>query len=153
MKNRKIIEYFTQKTESNFIVEINNTFIKDSVKVIKKETEVEVDFVELSSNIIRLKELVDLNEILTISYEILVTDFNEDIDVLKEIRDLKEKVKSLEKSQELLLKAVQERVPESTFKQWILLMEKSFGKPLISENHLMGIAGQSLPVLKLGLKT
>ena len=148
MQLKQVIEYFTQTEDSNQVINTVNHFVKDSVVVTKKATGAVVSFKEMGSNIIRLKESVGKEEVLEIKYNITVTTVNTELDLLKEIRDLKKRCDLLEEIQVSLLEGLSEKVPQATFKQWIMLMEKSFGKPVLDNKYLMGIQSESLPVEK-----
>ena len=146
MQLKQIVEFFTQTEDSNQVINTVNHFVQGSVVVTKKATGAVVSFKEMGSNIIRLKESVGKEEVLEIKYNITVTTVNTELDLLKEIRDLKARCDLLEEMQVYLLEGLKEKVPQATFKQWIMLMEKSFGKPILDNKYLMGLQSESLPV-------
>lgn len=146
MQLKQIVEFFTQTEDSNQVINTVNHFVQGSVVVTKKATGAVVSFKEMGSNIIRLKESVGKEEVLEIKYNITVTTVNTELDLLKEIRDLKARCDLLEEMQVYLLEGLKEKVPQATFKQWIMLMEKSFGKPVLDNKYLMGLQSESLPV-------
>lgn len=145
MQLKQIVEFFTQTEDSNQVINTVNHFVQGSVVVTKKATGAVVSFKEMGSNIIRLKESVGKEEVLEIKYNITVTTVNTELDLLKEIRDLKARCDLLEEMQVYLLEGLKEKVPQATFKQWIMLMEKSFGKPILDNKYLMGLQSESLP--------
>lgn len=146
MQLKQIVEFFTQTEDSNQVINTVNHFVQGSVVVTKKATGAVVSFKEMGSNIIRLKESIGKEEVLEIKYNITVTTVNTELDLLKEIRDLKARCDLLEEMQVYLLEGLKEKVPQATFKQWIMLMEKSFGKPVLDNKYLMGLQSESLPV-------
>ena len=89
MQLKQIVEFFTQTEDSNQVINTVNHFVQGSVVVTKKATGAVVSFKEMGSNIIRLKESVGKEEVLEIKYNITVTTVNTELDLLKEIRDLK----------------------------------------------------------------
>ena len=145
MQLKQIVEFFTQTEDSNQVINTVNHFVQGSVVVTKKATGAVVSFKEMGSNIIRLKESVGKEEVLEIKYNITVTTVNTELDLLKEIRDLKARCDLLEEMQVYLLEGLKEKVPQATFKQWLMLMEKNFGKSVLGNNYLMGVQGDSLP--------
>lgn len=145
MQVKQIVEHFTQTDPSNLVITTASHFVEGSVTVVKTSTNVAVSFKEMSTNIIRLLEAVAENEELTITYNVTVSSINTDLDILREIRDLKERCELLEQMQVYLLEGLKERVPLSTFKQWLMLMEKNFGKSILDNKYLMGIQSESLP--------
>lgn len=145
MEVKQVFEYYTQENDTNKVINTEKTFIEGSVSVFKKESNAPVLFKEMGNKIIRLLEAVSKDEVLQIRYNITVSVVNTDVDILQTLRELQSRCENLERKQEYLMQALQERVPEKTFKQWILLMEKSFGKPVLDNTSLMGVAGVSLP--------
>lgn len=148
MEIKQVVEYFTQATEDNKVISIDKTFITGSIEVTKKETGTAVSFKEMGTNIIRLLETVGINEVIKITYKTSVSNVNTDLDILKELRELRARCEALEEQQNYLLAGLQERVPMETFKQWIWLMEKSFGKVVLDNSHLQGVQGVSMPPWK-----
>lgn len=145
MQLKQVVEYFTQTEETNLVINTANHFVEGSVVVTKQATGAIVSFKEMGTNIVRLKETIGSNEVLVITYNITVSDINTDLDILREIRDLKERCDLLEQTQVWLLEGLKEKVPQATFKQWLMLMEKNFGKSVLGNNYLMGVQGDSLP--------
>lgn len=145
MQLKQVVEYFTQTEETNLVINTANHFVEGSVVVTKQATGAIVSFKEMGTNIVRLKETIGINEVLVITYNITVSDINTDLDILREIRDLKERCDLLEQTQVWLLEGLKEKVPQATFKQWLMLMEKNFGKSVLGNNYLMGVQGDSLP--------
>lgn len=140
---KRVVENYTQTQENNLVFKVNNTFAKDSVRV--TVAEVQVQHSELGTNIIRLLEAVPLGALVSISYETQVSSYDSDIDIVQRLRDLEKRCTNLEKQNEILLEAIQQRVPAKTFRQWLLVMEKNFGKSVLDSNSLMGIQGESIP--------
>ena len=140
---KRVVENYTQTQENNLVFKVNNTFAKDSVRV--TVAGVQVQHSELGTNIIRLLETVPLGALVSISYETQVSSYDSDIDIVQRIRDLEKRCTNLEKQNEILLEAIQQRVPAKTFRQWLLVMEKNFGKSVLDSNSLMGIQGESIP--------
>ena len=140
---KRVVENYTQTQENNLVFKVNNTFAKDSVRV--TVAGVQVQHSELGTNIIRLLEAVPLGALVSISYETQVSSYDSDIDIVQRLRDLEKRCTNLEKQNEILLEAIQQRVPAKTFRQWLLVMEKNFGKSVLDSNSLMGIQGESIP--------
>lgn len=140
---KRVVENYTQTQENNLVFKVNNTFAKDSVRV--TVAGVQVQHSELGTNIIRLLETVPLGALVSISYETQVSSYDSDIDIVQRLRDLEKRCTNLEKQNEILLEAIQQRVPAKTFRQWLLVMEKNFGKSVLDSNSLMGIQGESIP--------
>ena len=140
---KRVVENYTQTQENNRVFKVNNTFAKDSVRV--TVAGVQVQHSELGTNIIRLLEAVPLGVLVSISYETQVSSYDSDIDIVQRLRDLEKRCTNLEKQNEILLEAIQQRVPAKTFRQWLLVMEKNFGKSVLDSNSLMGIQGESIP--------
>lgn len=140
---KRVVENYTQTQENNLVFKVNNTFAKDSVRV--TVAGVQVQHSELGTNIIRLLEAVPLGVLVSISYETQVSSYDSDIDIVQRLRDLEKRCTNLEKQNEILLEAIQQRVPAKTFRQWLLVMEKNFGKSVLDSNSLMGIQGESIP--------
>ena len=145
MQLKQVVEYFTQTEETNLVINTVNHFIAGSVVVTKKATGAIVSFKEMGDNIVRLKETISAGEILTITYNITVSSVNTDVDILKEIRDLQARCELLEQTQVWLLEGLKDKVPQATFKQWLMLMEKNFGKSILDNKYLMGLQSESLP--------
>lgn len=145
MEIKQVIEYYTQTEDTNKVVNTSNNFIQGSVVVTKKATGMPVSFKEMGADIVRLLETVGKDEVLKIVYNITVSSLNNDADILKEIRDLKTRCEVLEATQVYLIEALKDKVPQATFKQWLMLMEKSFGKPILDNKYLMGLQSESLP--------
>lgn len=74
-----------------------------------------------------------------------MSSVNTDVDILKEIRDLQARCELLEQTQVWLLEGLKDKVPQATFKQWLMLMEKNFGKSILDNKYLMGLQSESLP--------
>lgn len=140
---KRVVENYTQTQENNLVFKVNNTFAKNSVRV--TVAGVQVQHSELGTNIIRLLEAVPLGVLVSISYETQVSSYDSDIDIVQRLRDLEKRCTNLEKQNEILLEAIQQRVPAKTFRQWLLVMEKNFGKSVLDSNSLMGIQGESIP--------
>ena len=140
---KRVVENYTQTQENNLVFKVNNTFAKNSVRV--TVAGVQVQHSELGTNIIRLLETVPLGALVSISYETQVSSYDSDIDIVQRLRDLEKRCTNLEKQNEILLEAIQQRVPAKTFRQWLLVMEKNFGKSVLDSNSLMGIQGESIP--------
>ena len=140
---KRVVENYTQTQENNLVFKVNNTFAKNSVRV--TVAGVQVQHSELGTNIIRLLEAVPLGALVSISYETQVSSYDSDIDIVQRLRDLEKRCTNLEKQNEILLEAIQQRVPAKTFRQWLLVMEKNFGKSVLDSNSLMGIQGESIP--------
>lgn len=140
---KRVVENYTQTQENNLVFKVNNTFAKDSVRV--TVAGVQVQHSELGTNIIRLLEAVPLGALVSISYETQVSSYDSDIDIVQRLRDLEKRCTNLEKQNEILLEAIQQRVPAKTFRQWLLVMEKNFGKSVLDSSSLMGIQGDSIP--------
>ena len=140
---KRVVENYTQTQENNLVFKVNNTFAKDSVRV--TVAGVQVQHSELGTNIIRLLEAVPLGALVSISYETQVSSYDSDIDIVQRLRDLEKRCTNLEKQNEILLEAIQQRVPAKTFRQWLLVMEKNFGKSVLDSNSLMAIQGESIP--------
>ena len=140
---KRVVENYTQTQENNLVFKVNNTFAKDSVRV--TVAGVQFQHSELGTNIIRLLEAVPLGALVSISYETQVSSYDSDIDIVQRLRDLEKRCTNLEKQNEILLEAIQQRVPAKTFRQWLLVMEKNFGKSVLDSNSLMGIQGESIP--------
>ena len=140
---KRVVENYTQTQENNLVFKVNNTFAKDSVRV--TVAGVQVQHSELGTNIIRLLAAVPLGVLVSISYETQVSSYDSDIDIVQRLRDLEKRCTNLEKQNEILLEAIQQRVPAKTFRQWLLVMEKNFGKSVLDSNSLMGIQGESIP--------
>ena len=140
---KRVVENYTQTQENNLVFKVNNTFAKDSVRV--TVAGVQVQHSELGTNIIRLLAAVPLGALVSISYETQVSSYDSDIDIVQRLRDLEKRCTNLEKQNEILLEAIQQRVPAKTFRQWLLVMEKNFGKSVLDSNSLMGIQGESIP--------
>ena len=140
---KRVVENYTQTQENNLVFKVNNTFAKDSVRV--TVAGVQVQHFELGTNIIRLLGTVPLGALVSISYETQVSSYDSDIDIVQRLRDLEKRCTNLEKQNEILLEAIQQRVPAKTFRQWLLVMEKNFGKSVLDSSSLMGIQGESIP--------
>ena len=145
MNIKLVTEQFTQTDGSNRIIKTANMFIAGSASVVDTLTGATVVSKEMSSELIRLLDAVPEGGNLTVTYSMQVTEYNPSADIMKEVRKLQERVAILEEQNKLLLEGLQQRVPLKTFKQWISLMEKNFGKAVLDENSLMGIQGVSLP--------
>lgn len=145
MNIKLVTEQFTQTDGSNRIIKTANMFIAGSASVVDTLTGATVVSKEMSSELIRLLDAVPEGGRLTVTYSMQVTEYNPSADIMKEVRKLQERVAILEEQNKLLLEGLQQRVPLKTFKQWISLMEKNFGKAVLDENSLMGIQGESLP--------
>ena len=148
MELKQVVEYYTQDIDTNKVINTTNNFVQGSVEVSKKATGNSVAFKEMGTNIIRLLETAGKDEVLKITYNITVSTINTELDLLKELRDLKQRCENLEETQVYLLEALKDKVPQATFKQWLMLMEKSFGKPILDNKYLMGLQSESLPVGK-----
>lgn len=145
MNIKLVTEQFTQTDGNNRIIKTANMFIAGSASVVDTLTGATVASKEMSSELIRLLDAVPEGGNLTVTYSMQVTEYNPSADIMKEVRKLQERVAILEEQNKLLLEGLQQRVPLKTFKQWISLMEKNFGKAVLDENSLMGIQGESLP--------
>lgn len=140
---KRVVENYTQTQENNLVFKVNNTFAKNSVVV--SVAGVQVQHSELGTNIIRLLDAVPLGALVSISYETQVSSYDSDIDIVQRLRALEKRCTDLEKQNEILLEAIQQRVPAKTFRQWLLVMEKNFGKSVLDSSSLMGIQGESIP--------
>lgn len=145
MNTKQVTETFTQVDGNNRVLRTSNTFVEGSVVVKDVLTGNIIPTKEMSTELIKLLDPVAIDTKLMIIYNVQVSVYNTELDLIRELRKLQERVSLLEEQNELLLEAMQERVPLKTFKQWISLMEKNFGKAVLDENSLMGIQGAELP--------
>lgn len=140
---KRVTENQTQGTLSNLVFKTTQNFIRGSVEI--TDGTAAVTATELSDNIIKLSSPVPIGTTLYISYNVQVSSYDSDIDITQRLRALEETCERLQKQNDLLLAAVKDRVPVKTFRQWLLVMEKNYGKSVLDSNSLLGIQGESIP--------
>lgn len=140
---KRVTENQTQGTLSNLVFKTTQNFIRGSVEI--TDGTAVVTATELSDNIIKLSSPVPIGTTLYISYNVQVSSYDSDIDITQRLRALEETCERLQKQNDLLLAAVKDRVPVKTFRQWLLVMEKNYGKSVLDSNSLLGIQGESIP--------
>lgn len=142
MSYKTVTESITQEKDENLIFKTKNQFIPNTVTATTSNG-VTVSLKEMGKNIVKIGEPVSKGTIIVFSYSIEIAASMPDEDIFKEMQKIRDKLASLEESQEILMATLQERVPLKTFNQWLSVMEKNFGKTILQNIDLMGIQGES----------
>lgn len=143
MSTRQYIEEHTQTVPNNAVFTTKNVFVKNSLQVtIDGERAV---YTTLGTNLVRLLDIPEVGSLVKLTYDVFVEEINTEVDVVKRILMLEEKVTRLEQENKLLAEAVEARVPAKTFRQWLLLMEKNFGKSVLGGTSVLGVQGDQIP--------
>lgn len=140
MQHRVKIENIRQEEDNNQVIELENEYVKGSVKIklVVSGTELrDINFTEIGVRYLQLNEDFPEGTHFRIYYDTAELDEG-DLNVLRELRELREKVNNQQIVIEKLLEAVDQRVEKHTFRVWLKAMEKSFGTRIVGEN-LLGI--------------
>lgn len=141
---KQLIESYTQTDENNLVFKVNNTIENDGSLTVSDGTQL-LAFTLIGTTYVKLTNAVPVGTEVIITYNTQVPMHNTDVDIVQRLNALEARCALLEKQNVVLLEALNERVPNKTFRQWLLVMEKNFGKSVIDSNSLMGIQGQSIP--------